>query len=376
MFDRAGGVGVAMVEAPMVRRRIAIFLSVIFHFTACPSQAAPKAPSGQAVTADRFAGLDLPAPLRALLTTGKWDQTPKGFRIVTLSFLADSCLAQAQDDAKLANAARACIQTSARLALLTMPPAQASRDLRHGLWLSHYTLILGAADRLGPCPDATIHRLLATALAKASLADPHFHAPSYPDQPFRWPADQSATLASLRRYDLAHQGSLASEPTKKWIAFMKDKAMDKDLGLPVSEVTGKAKTAREPRGCALAWQTRYLHEFAPDLAKAWWRNYREHFQLDALLVVGFREWPKGREHPADMDSGPIVHDIGTAASALAIGAARSMGDNFLASRLETAARTAMRLAGAAAERAANTQLAAAILSIGKHVPRFPDSPPR
>jgi hypothetical protein len=360
----------------MVRRLIAIPFALLFCLTAYPGQAAPRSPGAKTESADRFLGLDLPAPLRSLLTTGKWDETPKNFRIVTLSFLADSCLAQAQDDAKLTNAARACIQACAKLALPTMPPAKSSRETRHGLWLSHYTLILGAADRLGPCLDATIHRQLATALRKASLADPHFHAPSYPDKPYRWPADQTATLASLHRYDLAHHESLADEPTQKWIAFMKEKATDRALDLPVSEVTGKAKTAQEPRGCALSWQTRYLREFAPALATTWWRTYREHFQIDALFAVGFREWPKGREHPADIDSGPILHGIGTAASALAIGAARSMGDNFLASRLETAALAATRLAGAAAERAANTQLAAAILAIGKHVPRFSDATPR
>jgi hypothetical protein len=163
--------------------------------------------------------------------------------------------------------------------------------------------------------------------------------------------------------------SLAVEPTKKWIAFMVQKAMDRTLGLPVSEVTGKAKGAGDPRGCALSFQTRYVHEFAPDLAASWWRKYREHFQLDVLLVVGFREWPKGKERPADMDSGPIVHDIGTAASALAIGAARTMGDNLLASRLEAAATAAPSLGGAAAKRATSTQLAAAILSVGVHVPK-------
>jgi hypothetical protein len=31
--------------------------------------------------------------------------------------------------------------------------------------------------------------------------------------------------------------------------------------LPWSEATGKAPGARAPRGCALSWQTRYLHEY-------------------------------------------------------------------------------------------------------------------
>ena len=350
----------------LLRHLPALVAFPVLVLAACHGKATPKTQGGKAPAAKPLDGLDLPGPLHSLLTTGKWDGTPRDFRIVTLSFLADSCLAQAQEDPGLANAARACVRICAKLAHGTRPAA--TKGPRHGLWLSHYNLILGAADRLGPCLDATIHRELATALAQGSLRDPHFHMPSFPDLPFRWPADQTATLAGLHRYDRAHHESLAVQPTLKWIAFMKEKGMDTALGLPVSEVTGKAKHAREPRGCALSWQTRYLREFAPDLATAWWRNYRKHFLWDRLLVVGFREWPPGREHPADMDSGPIVHGIGTAASALAIGAARSIGETILAARLEAAASAATQLAGPAARRAAQTQLASAILALGAHVP--------
>ncbi len=53
--------------------------------------------------------------------------------------------------------------------------------------------------------------------------------------------------------------------------------------------------------------------------------------------VGFREWPVGRERAADDDSGPIVEGVGAAATGLSIGAARAMGDEALALRVEATA---------------------------------------
>jgi hypothetical protein len=357
----------------VLRRSAILLVCYVIANAACQRKAAPPAPAPPKTTLASHASppsdLDLPPSLQALLATGTWDATPKGFRIIALSFLADSCLAQGQADERLAGVARACIARCAELGRQLRPAALDLRHLRHGIWASHYGLILGAADRLGLCLDDKAHREVATALAGASLADPRAHVSSYPDQPFRWPADQTATLAALHRFDGAHDQHLADEPIRRWTQYMREHGTDARLGLPHSEVTGKAKAATVPRGCALSFQTRYLHEFEPGLAAAWWRAYRQHYLLDAVVVVGFREWPEGREHPADTDSGPIVRGIGTAASALAIAAARAMDDDMLATRLTMSASAARRLAGAAAQRAADTDLAAAILSVGAHVPR-------
>jgi len=315
--------------------------------------------------------LDLPAPLAQLLTTGQWDQTPKQFRVVTLSFLADSCVGQAQRDPDLRDAARDCVRRCLELAQSTRPSSLDVRAAEEGLWLSHLNLILGASDVLGECLDSKRHQEISAALARKSLRESTFHVPSYPDQPYRWPADQSATLAGLARYDRGHGTTLARGPVQKWIEFIEQRAWDASLQLPWSEATGRAKGAREPRGCALSWQTRYLREFAPALAVKWWQSYRTSFLVDALLLVGFREWPAGRERPADLDSGPIVRGLGAAATALGIGAARAMGDGVLAAQLEATAAAVESLGGAAASRAASTMLAAAILRLGAFVPGSP-----
>lgn len=327
--------------------------------------ALPAAAAGAEEARAAWAPLDLPAPLARLLETGRWDETPAGFRIVALSFLADGCVARAAGEPARKAAALACVDRALELAERTRPRAQPD-PTENGLWLSHHALLLGARDRLGDCVDPLRHRAAAEALAVRSLREPTHHVPSFPGTARRWPADQAVTLAALARYDRAHGTHLLDEPARLWSEWVLAHAMDASLGLPWSEATGRAPGARTPRGCALSWQTRFLDEFDPELAARWWRAYREHYLVDRIALVGLREWPPGRERPADVDSGPIVQGVGAAATALGIAAARSQGDDALALRIEA---TAAVVSAAASTRPslgrhAHTALAEAIRLLG------------
>jgi hypothetical protein len=349
---------------------IATRFAAMLAATALATPSAWPAPVDKGATVrgpEPWRKLDLPAPLARLLETGRWDKTPIGFRIVALSFMADGCVAQARRDPSMHAAASACVARGLELAQATRPRALDIERANQGLWLSHFNLMLGAADSLGPCPDASLHAKIAHALARRTLHEPTFHVPSYATG-YRWPADQSATLASLARYDCGHGADVAQQPLQRWRGYMLARAMDDALGLPWSEATGRARGARDPRGCALAWQTRFLQEVDATLAATWWRQFKVHYLVDRLAGVGFREWPPGRERAADIDSGPIVAGVGAAATALAIAAARVMDDGLLATRLQATAflvgqttRVSPRLA-----RAANTALASAILYLGKY----------
>jgi hypothetical protein len=208
--------------------------------------AAPAAPRG--ATEEPWEPLELPAPLARLLATGRWDATPGGFRVVALSFLADGCAAAADRDAALRPAARACVDRALQLADRLRPRARddATGDRTdHGLWLSHLALVLGARDRLGPCPDPARHRAIAEALAARTLREPTHHVPSYPGTRLRWPADQTATLAALARYDRAHGAHLSDAPVAVWRGWILAQAMDRRLGLPWSE-GHRARPRRPP----------------------------------------------------------------------------------------------------------------------------------
>lgn len=278
------------------------------------------------------AAFDVPAPLQTLLTTRKWDATPPSFRLIALSNLADGCVGQARAKPGSLTEGQACTRAALKLALAT--------KANHGLHLTHLNLLYGAVDALGPCADPAAHEALSRELARRSLADPLKHAASYEGVGLRWPADQAATLASLARFDAAHGAALLAEPLQQWEHVMSSHLDAKTL-LPESEVTGKGPGAKHPRGCAQSYISRYLAEADPALAATWWSAYREHFLVRLGPVVGFREWPRGVERKADVDSGPIIMGIGTAASAFGLSAAKAQGDLALAAELEANATVAL-----------------------------------
>lgn len=280
---------------------------------------------------------ELPPHARALLEQGRWDATPKSFRVIALSQLADGCAAQGLARPEFSAQARACVEGALKRARELPKRGDA-------LFLSHLNLLYGAGDATGACLDEAEHRRLSALLAAQSLADPLKHAASYVGRPFRWPADQSATLASLARFDTAHGAQLSKAPIAAWEDVLA-RHLDAKTGLPKSELTGKASNAALPRGCANSFLVRYTSEFDAPLASTWWRAYQTHFLTHVGPTVGFREWPRGVEKNADVDSGPIVFGVGAAASAFAISAAKSQGDGALAAQLEASQAAAMALVG-------------------------------
>lgn len=303
---------------------------------------------------------ELPKRLEKLLEDGKWDSTPASFRIIALSHLADGCAGQARAHPELEPEARKCVEAALRR-------AKALPKSVHGLHLSHLNLIYGAADQLGACADPTEHERITRELARRSLADPLRHAASYEGISLRWPADQTATLASLARFDAAHGSTFLKAPLDGWREVMA-KHLDAKTGLPESEVTGKGPGAKHPRGCAQSFITRYLAESDPELAAKWWDSYREHFLVQLGAVVGFREWPRGVERKGDVDSGPIIFGIGTAASAFGIAAAKAQGDVALAGQFEASA-SAVMMTGVGGE-VAQSVLAQAISFQGRWQPPY------
>ena len=144
--------------------------------------------------------------------------------------------------------------------------------------------------------------------------------------------------------------------------------MNTKLGLPLSEVTG-TPTGKDPRGCALSYQTRYLREFDEALARDWWEHYRRRYLVERAGLVGLREWPPGRERAGDVDSGPVVEGVGAAATGLGIAAARSMGDDGLALRLSLTAAFVDTLVSQSPvlRRQAHTVIADAVRYLGAHL---------
>jgi len=108
-------------------------------------------------------------------------------------------------------------------------------------------------------------------------------------------------------------------------------------GLPYAEESKSADGAERylvrPRGCDLSLRIMYLGLFDRDRAKTLYTRYVEHFWLERFVAAGFAEWPGGGAGFVDADSGPVLLGIGSAASAMGIGAAVVAGDEYRRARL-------------------------------------------
>ncbi|MEM6926669.1 MAG: hypothetical protein AAF602_07065 [Myxococcota bacterium] len=255
--------------------------------------------------------------------------TTRGFRIITLSNAAEASLRHARsgawsfDDARQAITRLAATAIDRRISPFADPAGPYGQ---HNLYVTHWLIVLTALAELDPMhAEAQRGPTLADHLAAASLSHPSGIARSFDRSPARWPADQAATLYALSHADRVWGGARLAKPLARYVSVVpaRDSAV---AGLPVSEWTGAREFHDEPRGSALTWSVRYLADVDPELARRWWTAGKLTFESVGLGLVGFREWPAGHEHPADIDSGPILLGMSAAATAFALGASRAMDD--------------------------------------------------
>ncbi len=262
------------------------------------------------------------------------DGVPRGFYPVVHSHLAEACVNLALDDPSVHAEGERCVARMVELALdprsspYDRPVDQVGRLGNHGLYLAHLGITLGAYARLvGDGQYDEVHGRIAHQLADLSLGDPFFNAPSFAGDAHRWPADQAVVLRALHLYDQARETQLHVAPLEAWVEVM-ERHRDPETGLYVSELTGADTSSPSPRGCALTWTVRYLAPVAPEVARDQWERAKDHHLQWLGPLAGFREWPRGMDGPADVDSGPIVMGVGAAATAFGLGAARAMDDDL------------------------------------------------
>ncbi|MBI5168756.1 MAG: hypothetical protein HZA61_04625 [Candidatus Eisenbacteria bacterium] len=151
----------------------------------------------------------------------------------------------------------------------------------------------------------------------------------------RWPFDTVPPLVALAVSDRIDGTCDAAWRIERHHAWVLEHAMDDATGLPSSLVGDRPPFARSaPRGCDLSLRFGMLRLLAPELARTWYGRYTRAFWCERGWLAGFREYPKGSSKGgADPDSGPIVAEVGMAASAFGLAATRTMGDRLRYGRL-------------------------------------------
>lgn len=128
-----------------------------------------------------------------------------------------------------------------------------------------------------------------------------------------WPADMMGCMASLKihedLFEVKHDTIIA-----EWINAVKN-YMDPRTGLiPHSFNFKEQKPGEGARGSSQSLMLNFLSEIDPVFSKEQFSIYKELFLDTRFGLPGIREYPKGRGGQGDVDSGPVILDIGGAAS--------------------------------------------------------------
>ncbi len=203
---------------------------------------------------------------------------------------------------------------------------------QRNLLLAELMSLTARGDRSAP-REAEFHRQ--SRELSAAFAEAGGPLEAYPG--LCWPCDSVAAVVSLRLHDrLYGEGrGQAFDTFLDWAAANSDPETGM---LPGRVEFGSWEQAEPARGCANSWNLALYARVDPELARERYVLYREHFGVTRLGLRGFREWPRHDERDADVDSGPILWDMGVTATGLGLATARAVGDLRTADDVEAFAR--------------------------------------
>lgn len=138
-----------------------------------------------------------------------------------------------------------------------------------------------------------------------------------------WPADNVLCIAALALHDRLFPP--AFQPLiRRWLERVKA-GLDPQTGLIPHEVLPNGHPAAGARGSSQSLMLILLTEIDTAFAARQFEGYRKYFLDERFGLPGIREYPKGFSGSGDIDSGPVVCDIGGAASIVGIGTAMRLG---------------------------------------------------
>jgi hypothetical protein len=146
---------------------------------------------------------------------------------------------------------------------------------------------------------------------------------SYPNS--SWPADVFPAIASLQIHDEIVSAKYNSVIIN-WIEKVKSN-LDPDTKLvPHSTNAKTGETIEGARGSSISLILRFLTEIDPEFAVNQFKIYEGNFSITRFGLPAIREYPVGKGGSGDIDSGPVIFDIGFAGTIVAIGTLKSFGE--------------------------------------------------
>lgn len=126
-----------------------------------------------------------------------------------------------------------------------------------------------------------------------------------------WQADNVICMASLALHDKLFTPKY-DKIISEWVQKVKAQ-LDPKTGL-----IGHSGNEKSPRGSSQSLINVFLPDIDSVFAKEVFKKYRNNFLENRLGLTLIREYPKGTEGKGDIDSGPVIWDIGGVASIVGI----------------------------------------------------------
>lgn len=128
-----------------------------------------------------------------------------------------------------------------------------------------------------------------------------------------WPADNIVAIASLALHDKID--SVQYQPfIQTWLEQIQQK-LDLNTGLIPHEVNfGNDAVIEGARGSSQSLMLNFLMEIDSTFAQQQFEQYTQHFLTTRFGLPGIREYPFGVKGGEDVDSGPVILEVGGAAS--------------------------------------------------------------
>lgn len=203
----------------------------------------------------------------------------------------------------------------------------------HGVYLGHYCLMLCCYRLAGGDGKYAEHQQQIAEVLRQGFRSQRGGAwvPSYPHR--AWAFDCLPCLLAVRLTDVQDGRDLnaSGKLVADHLRFRQTVALDEATGFACTEMDPRTgRPLAGARGCAIAGSICFLGHLAPAHCRDLYARFKESYWIEqgegSGKIVGFREWPREHDGFMDVDSGPIVTEVGAAASGFGLGASRFARD--------------------------------------------------
>jgi hypothetical protein len=146
-----------------------------------------------------------------------------------------------------------------------------------------------------------------------------------------WPADMFVAMAALNAYNQVFKPGYNNE-VRQWLDKVQQRLDPETKMVPHSVNSETGMPIQGSRGSSMSLVLRLLPDIDSVFAQKQFLLFKNRFSTKTLGLPTISEYPKGKKGSGDIDSGPVVFGVGTAATIMMIGVYANYGEAELSAK--------------------------------------------